>query len=151
MIYVKNYTSNVPVSRTIARIEEVLAKCGASHIAKEYSKAGSVIALQFMIESCGRKIVVKLPANPAKVYEALKAQVSKPRHDTLQRLREQSDRTAWKIQQDWVEARLSMIVMGQADLLQVFLPYVFNGERTYYEALRERGFAGLLPEKAGGQ
>jgi hypothetical protein len=69
----------------------------------------------------------------------------------MQRIREQSAKTAWKLQQDWVEVQLSMIQMGQAEMLQVFLPYVFNGRQTYYEALSERGFKGLLPEKAGGE
>ena len=151
MIFLKNYTSNVPVSRTISRIEEVLARCGASHIAKEYGDGGVVVALQFMIASAGKNIVIKLPANPEKVFQALKAQVSKPRNGTMQRIREQSAKTAWKLQQDWVEVQLSMIEMGQAEMLQVFLPYVFNGRQTYYEVLSERGFKGLLPEKAGGE
>lgn len=149
MTYVKNYTSDVPVSRTISRIEEVLAKCGASHIAKEYNTRGAVKALQFMILVDGKQHVIKLPSNPEKVFLALKAQVSRPRAGTIDRLREQSERTAWKLQQDWVEVQLSMIQMGQAEMLQVFLPYVFNGRETYYEALSARGFKGLLPEKAG--
>lgn len=151
MIFLKNYTSDVPVSRTIARIEELLARCGASHIAKEYGAGGVVNALQFMISVNSQNHVIKLPANPQKVFDALKAQVSKPRKDTMQRIREQSQKTAWKLQQDWVEVQLSMIEMGQAEILQVFLPYVFNGRQTYYEALSERGFKGLISEKAGGQ
>lgn len=151
MIFLKNYTSDVPVSRTVARIEEILAKCGASHIAKEYGNGGVIVALQFMIAAGGKNVVIKLPANPEKVFQALKAQVSKPRNGTMDRIREQSHRTAWRLQQDWVEVQLSMIQMGQAEMLQVFLPYVFNGRQTYYEVLSERGFKGLLPEKAGGE
>lgn len=40
-----------------------------------------------------------------------------------------------------------MIQMKQADTLQVFLPYVFDGKRTYYQALKESNFRGLLSEK----
>lgn len=60
---------------------------------------------------------------------------------------EQAERTAWKIIQDWVEVQMSMIQTGQAETLQVFLPYVFDGKKTYYQALSESKFAGLLPEK----
>jgi hypothetical protein len=42
---------------------------------------------------------------------------------------------------------MSMIQMKQADFRQVFLPYVWDGERTYYQALKESGFRALLPEK----
>ncbi len=49
--------------------------------------------------------------------------------------------------QDWVEVQLSMIQMKQADLMQVFLPYVWDGKRTYYDALKVNGFRAMLPEK----
>lgn len=35
-MFLKNYTSEVPVSQTIYRIEQVLIKCGVSGITKEY-------------------------------------------------------------------------------------------------------------------
>lgn len=149
MIPIKNYTSDVPVSRTISRIEELLAKCGASHIAKEYNTRGTVKALQFMIMAGTQQHVIKLPSNPEKVFLALKAKVSKPTDATIKRLREQSEKTSWKLQQDWVEVQLSMIALGQAEMLQVFLPYVFNGRETYYEALSARGFKGLLTNAEG--
>jgi hypothetical protein len=38
--------------------------------------------------------------------------------------------------------------MHQLDPLQVFLPYVWDGQRTYYAALKDGGFK-MLPEKAG--
>lgn len=148
-MFLKNYTSDVPVSRTIARIEELLAKCGATHVAKEYVNGGTVAALQFMIKVDNRSHVIKLPANPQQVFEAMKAELSRPRRGTMERLKEQSQRTAWRLMQDWVEVQISLINMKQADVLQVFLPYVWNGKKTYYEALKESGFKAMLPEKAG--
>lgn len=149
MIFIKNYTSDVPVSRTIARIEELLAKCGANQIAKEYNARGTVKSLQFVIAVGQQQHVIKLPSNPEKVFLALKAKVTRPRAGSMDRLREQSERTAWKLQQDWVEVQMSMIALGQAEMLQVFLPYVFNGRETYYEALSARGFKGLLTNAEG--
>jgi hypothetical protein len=60
---------------------------------------------------------------------------------------EQASRTAWKIVQDWIEVQMSMIQMKQADTLQVFLPYVYDGKRTFYQVLQQNNFRGLLPEK----
>lgn len=142
----KNYTSGVPVDKTISRIEQAIARFGASHIAKEYNGSGSVKALQFMLHYEGRNHIVKLPANPQQVYEAMMAEVKKPHHGTKERIREQAERTAWKLMQDWIEVQLSLIAMRQADVLQVFLPYVWDGERTFYEAIKDKGFK-LLPEK----
>lgn len=142
----KNYTSGVPVDKTISRIEQAIARFGASHIAKEYNSSGSVKALQFMLAYEGRQHVVKLPANPQQVFEAMMSEVKKPHRGTKERILEQAERTAWKLMQDWIEVQLSLIAMRQADVLQVFLPYVFDGERTFYEAIKDKGFK-LLPEK----
>lgn len=63
--------------------------------------------------------------------------------------KEQASRTAWRLIQDWVEVQLSMVQMKQADFVQVFLPYVWDGKRnqTFYAALKECGYKGLLPER----
>jgi hypothetical protein len=63
--------------------------------------------------------------------------------------REQAERTAWKIIQDWIEVQMSMIQMQQADFREVFLAYAWDGKRTFFDRVREGGFAGLLPEKSG--
>lgn len=59
---------------------------------------------------------------------------------------EQAERTAWKLVQDWVEVQLSMIQMKQADFVQVFLPYVWDGRETLYQRIKSTGYRALLPE-----
>lgn len=49
--------------------------------------------------------------------------------------------------QDWVEVQMSMIQMQQANFREVFLPYLWDGKRSFYQMVEESGFAGLLPEK----
>lgn len=163
-MFLKNYTSEVPVSQTIYRIEQVLIKCGVSGIMKEYTGTnGEISAITFQIEAPAGKITIRLPADKEKAIDALwldyvdgdklnakgdaiegwSSRKKKRRADFA----EQAARTAWKIVQDWVEVQMSMIQMKQADTLQVFLPYVFDGKRTYYQALQESNFRGLLPEK----
>ena len=164
IMFLKNYTSEVPVSQTIYRIEHVLIKCGVTGIMKEYTGTnGEIAAITFQIESPGGKITIRLPADKQKALEALwldyvdgdklnaKGDAVDDLHSRKKKKRtafvEQAERTAWKIVQDWVEVQMSMIQMKQADTLQVFLPYVFDGKRTYYQALQEANFKGLLPEK----
>lgn len=163
-MFLKNYTSEVPVSQTTHRIEQVLIKCGVSGIMKEYTGTnGEIAAITFQIESPGGKITIRLPADKSKALEALWLDYAdgdkltanggalEPYYSKKKKRRvdfaEQAARTAWKIVQDWIEVQMSMIQMKQADTLQVFLPYVFDGKRTYYQALQEANFKGLLPEK----
>lgn len=164
-MFLKNYTSKVPVSQTIYRIEQVLIRCGASGIMKEYKGTnGEISAIAFQIESPSGKITIRLPADKEKALDALwmdyvgddkLAPDGKSIHwNSYKKKRkadfaEQADKTAWKIIQDWVEVQMSMIQLKQAETLQVFLPYVYDGQQTYYQALQASNFKGLLPEKTG--
>jgi hypothetical protein len=85
-------------------------------------------------------MTIRLPANPDGVYDMLRSKVKRPRSGTLQKLRDQATRTAWKLVQDWVEVQMSLIEMQQAEFLQVFLPYVWDGKKTFYSALKDQGF-----------
>lgn len=139
----KNYTSNVPTARTIARIEECLAEAGATGIMKEY-KEGFLQALAFRVTlPSGRAMSIRLPANSDGVFNALMKEVKRPRSGTAAKIREQAGKTAWKLMQDWVEVQLSLIAMEQADFVQVFLPYVWDGKTTFYEQLKAKNFLAL--------
>ena len=163
-MFLKNYTSNVPVSQTIYRIEQVLIKCGVAGIMKDYAiPSGEITSLTFQIEAPSGRITIRLPVDKTRALDALwvdyvgadklnvkgdaieswSSKKKKRRADFA----EQAHRTAWKIMQDWIEVQMSMIQMKQADTLQVFLPYVFDGKRSYYQQLKEASFRGLLPEK----
>lgn len=163
-MFLKNYTSDVPVNETIRRIENVLVRCGVSGIMKEYAgTSGEIIAITFRIEAATGPLTIRLPADKHKATDALWMDYvdgeelvpdgSEIRYSPRKKKRridfaEQGARTAWKIMQDWTEVQLSMIQLKQADTLQVFLPYVYDGRRTYYQMVQESGFRGLLPEKA---
>lgn len=145
---IKNYTSGVLVDRTLARIEAALVKSGATNITKNYAD-GVLHAVCFSVvnPANGQRTAVRLPANVDGVYEALKASVKRPRSGTLAKLREQASRTAWKLMQDWIEVQLSLIQMRQAEFLQVFLPYVWDGKQTFYDVLKDGGFKMLTDGK----
>ncbi len=154
--FLKNYTSDVPVSTTIYRIEQVLLRCGVTGIAKEYD-AGRTVAITFRLDTPAGLKAIRLPADEAKAQEALwldyigddlvedgRVKWSSRKRRTRESFSDQASRTAWKIVQDWVEVQMSMIELKQADALEVFLPYLFDGQRTYYQAMKESRFAGLL-------
>lgn len=148
----KNYTSSVSADITLARIERMLVDAGATGIAKEY-KAGKVVSLVFQMSYDPDKLpmTVKLPANVEaclKVFwkdhcDSRSLRSRKTEADFM----DQAERTAWKLQQDWVEVQVSLIKLNQQSRIQAFLPYVWNGEQTFYERLQSNGFKALLPER----
>lgn len=161
-MFLKNYTSNVPVHQSIQRIEQVLLKSGVTGIMKEYGLNQKVVAVTFRIEGGPNGTnLIRLPADEEKATQALwrdyvgddlmpdgHVKSNSRKRQTKKDFAEQGARTAWRIIKDWVEVQMSMIQLQQADLMQVFLPYLYDGRRTYYQALKESNFAGLLQEKA---
>lgn len=142
----KNYTSTVPVERTISKIEMVLAKAGALSIHKEF-RDGQISALSFILSVPGGKdVAIRLPASVEAVEQILMGEVKRPQKETIKRIHDQASRTAWKIMQDWIEVQISLIEMQQVEALQVFLPYIWDGKKTFYTALKEGGFK-MLPAK----
>lgn len=143
----KNYTSEVSASRSIAWIEGKLARHGASQILKEYGKDGRLTSIAFIIETKGIEMPFRLPARIAECEKMLKGEVRRPRPETYKRIAEQAERTAWKIMADWVDAQMAMIELAQVDLLEVFLPYLFDrsSRQTFYQSLQAKGFQKALP------
>lgn len=144
---IKNYTSSVCAETTIGQIESKLAACGASGIMKLYNPAGRVSSLVFKTELGGRSYTVRVPANVSKCYEALWKEhckrVRRPKDSTKGAIMAQAERTAWRIVQEWIEIQLSMIAMEQAQFLEVFMPYIFDGKQTYFEHHQANQFKAL--------
>lgn len=88
----------------------------------------------------------QLPAKIEPCFKVLWAEIKRPQVDTKKKTQEQAERTAWKIVADWVDIQISMILLEQAEPLQVFLPYAYNPvtETTFYEQLKEGNFKALL-------
>lgn len=146
----KNYTSAVPAHTTIAYIEAYLTESGrVTGISKEI-KNGRPVAIFFHTQENGKNFTIRLPARVPDVQEYLfqdyvtsHSRPKKVKADFL----EQAERCAWKIQQDWVQVQMSLVKLKQADILQVFMAFVWDGEQTYYDRLKPGGFR-QLSEKA---
>lgn len=138
----KNYTSSVPVINSIGRIEHRLAQSGATHIAKTYDKERP-IGMIFQIPVNNIPMTFKLPAKTDKVFEHMIKQRSRPPQPSQKdAIRMQADRTAWKILSDWVEIQVSLIQLDQAEAVEVFLPYVYDGKKdqTLFDKMKEANF-----------
>ena len=161
----KNYTSTVPASVTIGRIQGKLLEARVSQISMTYTPQGIVEAITFAVQVWPDKppVHIKIPANVEAALDAFWLDYvgtnklspdgqrlawqygykKKCRKDFL----EQAERTAWKIVQDWVEVQLTMVALRQAEFIQVFLPYVWDGRQTLFQRLSSGGFAALMPPK----
>jgi hypothetical protein len=135
---IRNYTSNVPAEQSIENIERLLVASGAQSIHKEYV-SGEVRALSFVIKNpeTGLPVAIRVPADQDSAFLVIKEGVKKFTKAVERRLQAQARRTAWKLMYEWVHVQLSLIEMKQAELLQVFMPYVWNGEKSLYSLLNE--------------
>jgi hypothetical protein len=133
-----NYTTTVPVSKTVAEMHATLVQAGARHILSEYSPTGSPTALAFVSETPFGPRQFSLPADTKRVLAVMRREKIAPRYCTP----EQAERVAWRILKDWLEAQLALIKIEMVTLDQVMLPYM-RGEsgQTVYDLYRDRQLA----------
>lgn len=141
---IKNYTSSVPVIRSINHIEDKLIEIGATHIAKSY-KDGKPDGIIFQITQQEVPITFRLPAKIDLVKEHFIKRAGKRRltGGQIEQLKLQAERTAWKILSDLVDIRISYVQIESADFIEMFLPDAFDGRNTFYEKLKDQGFKQL--------
>ena len=134
---IKNYTSSVPVSRSVQHIEDRLVKHGAGKIVKEYDQDKKLAAICFTLMLNSREIPFKLPARVQNVERMLRGSVRRLTSGTYERIAEQAERSAWKLVSDWVDIQISLIELQQVEFLEVFLPYVYSPSdgSTFFERL----------------
>lgn len=147
---IKNYSTDIPVERTIAEIEKMLAKYGANKILKEYDERGLPAGLSFTITTNHGEMPVKMPVRIAKVSEVFKLQVSKGK---LERrywdgdwAKAQASRVGWRILRDWLDAQLALINVEMTSVSEIFLPYVYSAQmgKTIYDVFEEGKLNKLL-------
>jgi len=157
-MFLKNYTSDVPVSDSIRRIEQVLIQCGVTAIQKEYGPTGKVAAITFRVTENGRHHMIRLPSDEEAATDALwrnymgddllpdgKIKWSCRKKLKKKDFEKQGERTAWRIAKDWIEIEMSRIQLGQGEVMQVFLSYAWNDQlkQTFYHGLKDKGFLAL--------
>lgn len=147
---IKNYTSTVEASKSMARIEELLVEIGATDINKRYeNKICTGLTFLYYDTQLGRTLAFHLKAQVEECFKILWKEVKKPLADTKSRLQQQANRTAWKVLSDWTEIQCTMILLGQAKPLQMFLPFVYDvrDQETLYDKIATGKMNLLLADK----
>lgn len=148
----KNYTTTVPVSKTLGEIEHIVSLMGAHNISKQIADK-RVLSVQFeiLVPVPGGEvpIIVRLPVNTEAFFKELWKDVRRRSPEAQQRILDQAERAAWRLAKEWLEVQWSLIRMRQTDFLQVFLPYVWSEQtgQNFYEGLRSSGFKALPPAR----
>ena len=146
----KNYTSTIPVERSVAMIEMMLARRGANQILKSYDPKGNPVGVAFRMMVRGVDLGFKLPARVDSCRKMLvdgMAPRSRCKRERIAKVEAQAARTAWTILFDWTEAQMAMIDLAQVEMAEVFMPYMLvNTDKTMFEAVAERGFKAMLTE-----
>jgi len=98
---IKNYTSDIPIERIFAELQQALGTHGAKQISFDYGDDGKVHGVQFVIKVNDRFIPVKLPARVEKAQTVLKKQwedgvISHKRGKEQTYGYEQAYRVAWR-------------------------------------------------------
>lgn len=125
-----NYTTKVNVYTTIGEIQAQLVSHGAKRIMQDYDDKGRIAALTFLIDTPSGMRGIRLPANMDAVHKVLAKQ--KVKCD-----REQSERVAWRIVKDWVEAQMAILESEMVQIDEIFLPYMVNNSgQTLFQAYR---------------
>ncbi len=143
----KNYTTSVPVSRTLSEIQAKLVEYGARGVLYNYDDRGKIEAVSFQIQlDNGKLLAFRLPSNVKAAMAVMEEQGLPRRFLSL----DHAYRVSWRIIKDWVAAQMALIELDQARLEQVFLPYLIcdSGETLYHTFLR-KGFT--FPELTQGE
>jgi hypothetical protein len=142
---IKNYTTEIPVERTIAEIQTILAQNGARGIALEYDENGHIKDIFFKIRLHEKELPFRLPSKPESVYASLFAGMQYE-HRLRNKRMKKAEAIAWRIRKSWLKAQITLINLDQAKIEEVFLPYlVMPSSKTLFETMEHNQF--LLPDK----
>ena len=125
-----NYTTQIPVEKTLTEISKLLYEAGATAILTEFDQVNDVVSsVSFKLLLDNKNIAFQMPCRWESVLEILNDSNLGPRYKTNQ----QAVRVAWRIIGSWLKAQLAIIQTNMAKPEEVFLPYEImrNGKTTF--------------------
>lgn len=115
---IANYTTAVPVKRSVAEVQDMLAEAGASHVAVSYD-GGQPVGLLFELGGRGYQLPARVPG-VLRVLQRSKG--LRPGQQTEDHAR----RVSWRILRDWTRAQLATIQADVVSAEEVFLPWLIT-------------------------
>ncbi len=136
-----DYTTKVPVSRTIAQIQAKLVEHGARAVMMEYGDDGRIKALAFNVKMPNGELPIRLPINTAATLKVLQRQAADREIPAGYAKDDHAYRVAWRNIFHWVSAQLALLETEMVRMEEIFLSYVItNDGRTLFERLEEQHF-----------
>jgi hypothetical protein len=133
-----NYTTKIDAWKSVNEIQKILSCNKVTH--SSIKNEGSFpVALSFTIDLKGQPLNFLLPCNYEGVLRRLKSDKKVPNSSKNS---EQALRTAWRIIKDWVEAQMAIVDSEQANIEEIFLPYLIintSGETLSSKMLKNDG------------
>lgn len=150
-----NYTTAIPVNKTVTECQSLLAAAGASTVSVEFED-GRPVGLSFTLKTPHGPRHFTLPVDTAAMHAVL---VKAERNGEFASLRakngkfttpEHAARVAWRVIKDWLEADLALVAAKMASIDEVLLPYlvldVGGQQKPLWQHYRDQEQAALLPD-----
>lgn len=132
-------TTQISSEKTAAEIQMLLGLKGAKKILIEY-ESSEISAISFTVDMAAREIAFRLPIRWRECLLAMKNDRTTPNRYCND---EQAKRTAWRVVFRWLQAQLAFVDSRMVTLPEIMLPYAQVGDKTFYEAIAEKGFKAL--------
>lgn len=139
MAKLKNYTTVIPVTKSIGEIQEILISFGSQNIIMD-AEDKKIKAIKFTYRIGDMILPFILPVNVENTVEVLwkEYQKSSRRGRKLKSdFYEEAERISWRIARDWIHAQLSILTIQAADFIDVFAGYLVTNT-TSCETLGNR-------------
>ena len=156
MMAILNYTTSIPIEKTLQEIEKLLSDSGANKILKEFDNEGNIESLSFKILTEKGELPFKLPMNVKAVMQVINNQTGEYKKTKYGRNRiiprkfyndlDQARRVGWRIIKDWLEAQLALFFLQMVKIEEIFLSYMYNDKlgKTMFQMLEEKGFSNQI-------
>jgi len=136
-----DYTTKVPVSRTISQIQAKLVEHGARAVMMEYGDDGRVKALAFNVKMPNGELPIRLPIDAASTLKVLRKQASDREIPSGYARDDHAYRVAWRNIFHWVSAQMALLETEMVRMEEIFLGYVITpGGQTIYQVMAGKGF-----------
>lgn len=142
-----NYTTTVPVDKTVGEITAILVRAGARSIQTDFNDQGRISAMNFTVRTSFGNRAFHIPVQAERVQKVLQQEVAHSRsHQSKAMLTspEQAERVAWRILKDWLEAQMTLVQLQLIGLDQAMLGFMQvrpGDNRTAYELYADEQLA----------